>query len=99
MWSSPVPGQVVNVLREDRAPRLGSQCPQLTSHITVPAWYRSGVTLCVRRDSPAYTELLALPDELPLRAPTGETSRSSAGSSLQQLFAEGGEEKGRDSPT
>ena len=41
--------------------------PQLTSHVTIPAWYRSGITLFVRRDSDVYHELADHP-ELPLVA-------------------------------
>ncbi|XP_063238405.1 uncharacterized protein LOC134539953 [Bacillus rossius redtenbacheri] len=50
-------GQVVNVIR--------SREHAVSEHISIPASYASGVTLAVRRDSPAFLELRCAPD-LPL---------------------------------
>lgn len=53
-------GQVVNVLRQH------ARNENLTKHISIPAVYRSGVTLAALRDSPAGQELMHTPEELPL---------------------------------
>lgn len=60
-------GQVVNVIRESRShqSRTVPGCRNLTSHITIPATYSSGITLVIRRESPGYQELKNAPD-LPL---------------------------------
>jgi hypothetical protein len=102
-----ISGQVVNVLREDQAPRLGNLCPQVTSHITIPAWYKSGITLFVRKETDAHRELLALPEELPIKSEKQLESTSSTSSSLRHLFVESSPEgdkgptpaKERDSPS
>ncbi|XP_054277800.1 uncharacterized protein LOC128996469 [Macrosteles quadrilineatus] len=52
-------GQVVNVIREEGARS------HLRTHITIPASYTPGVTLCVLRSSPVYDELRLAP-ELPI---------------------------------
>ncbi|KAK2147563.1 hypothetical protein LSH36_547g04001 [Paralvinella palmiformis] len=69
--------QVVNVLREEKAPRVGNQCPILTSHVTIPAWYKSGVTLFVQSNSDAHSQLMELPDELPVKRSNKHNSTSS----------------------
>lgn len=53
-------GQVVNVLRQH------ARNENLTKHISIPAVYRSGVTLAALRDSLAGQELMHTPEELPL---------------------------------
>ncbi|OWF48215.1 uncharacterized protein LOC110453389 [Mizuhopecten yessoensis] len=62
-------GQVVNVLRE-ACTALSHQIPrhraQLTSHITIPAAYKAGITLFVRQNSEVAEELLSA-QELELR--------------------------------
>lgn len=60
-------GQVVNVIRESRShqSRTVPGCRNLTSHVTIPAAYNSGITLVIRRESPGYQELRNAPD-LPL---------------------------------
>ena len=60
-------GQVVNVIRESRShqSRTVPGCRNLTSHITIPAAYSSGITLVIRKESPGYQELKNAPD-LPL---------------------------------
>ena len=55
-------GQAVNVLREEKTPHYPGFRPQLTSHISIPACYKSGVTLYIRKSNPAYKELRALPE-------------------------------------
>ncbi len=55
----------MNVLREANRPRVPGFRPQQTSHVRIPAFYRAGVTLFVRRDSDAQRELQDAP-ELPL---------------------------------
>ncbi|KAJ8303000.1 hypothetical protein KUTeg_019396 [Tegillarca granosa] len=58
-------GQVVNVLRE-ACTALSHQVPryraQLTSHISIPAAYKAGVTLFVRGDTELCTELFTAPE-------------------------------------
>ncbi|XP_043211158.1 uncharacterized protein LOC122375723 [Amphibalanus amphitrite] len=64
-WSNMnVLGQVVNVLREASDPPPPGVRRALAAHVTIPAWYRSGVTLFVRRSSPHCADLLREP-ELP----------------------------------
>ncbi|XP_060075223.1 uncharacterized protein LOC132554909 [Ylistrum balloti] len=62
-------GQVVNVLRE-ACTALSHQIPrhraQLTSHITIPAAYKAGITLFVRQNTEVTEELLSA-QELELR--------------------------------
>lgn len=58
-------GQVVNVLRESFAPQIPGCKHVCTQHVRIPASYRSGITLFVRRDSRAFQELISAP-ELPL---------------------------------
>lgn len=64
-------GQVVNVIRESRSnqSRAVPGCRNVTSHITIPAAYSSGITLVIRRESPGYQELKNAPD-LPLTEPS-----------------------------
>ncbi|XP_049815717.1 uncharacterized protein LOC126262884 [Schistocerca nitens] len=50
-------GQVVNIIRESATSRAQSQGRVLTSHITIPASYSSGITLVISRESPFYEEL------------------------------------------
>ncbi len=59
-------GQVVNVMRESNRPRIPGFRPQQTSHITIPAWYKAGVTLFVKKNTEVYEELLQSSD-LPLK--------------------------------
>ncbi|CAH1779784.1 unnamed protein product [Owenia fusiformis] len=59
-------GQVVNVIREHNTQRLPGFRPTLTSHITIPAAYRAGITLFVKKDSDVYKELMEA-EELPLK--------------------------------
>ncbi|KAF0305268.1 hypothetical protein FJT64_023094 [Amphibalanus amphitrite] len=54
----------VNVLREASDPPPPGVRRALAAHVTIPAWYRSGVTLFVRRSSPHCADLLREP-ELP----------------------------------
>ncbi|CAG2240791.1 unnamed protein product [Mytilus edulis] len=58
-------GQVVNVLRE-ACTALSHQGPryraQLTSHITIPAAYKAGITLFVRQNTEVCQELFNAPD-------------------------------------
>ena len=54
----------MNVLREASDPPPPGVRRSVTSHVTVPAWYRSGVTLFMRRSSPHCADLLNEP-ELP----------------------------------
>lgn len=58
-------GQVVNIIRESTCTRAQIQGWVVTQHVTVPAEYSSGITLVIRRESPAYEELRDAP-ELPL---------------------------------
>ena len=64
-------GQVVNVLRE-ACTALSHQGPryraQLTSHITIPAAYKAGITLFVRQNTEVCQELFNAP-ELELKTP------------------------------
>ncbi|XP_064641142.1 uncharacterized protein LOC135495996 [Lineus longissimus] len=58
-------GQAVSVLREANTPGFQGYKLPWTSHICIPAVYKAGVSLYVKRDSESYKELLAL-EELPL---------------------------------
>lgn len=53
----------MNMVRESSAGT--SQGKVITQHITIPAAYKSGITLVIPKDSPGYDELQAHP-ELPL---------------------------------
>ena len=77
----PETGQVVNVLREERAPRPPGVRPQLTSHVCIPAAYRAGITLFVHRSAPVCQELQHCPD-LPLE--DSNASVNSAGGVAQK---------------
>ncbi|XP_013397569.1 uncharacterized protein LOC106164260 [Lingula anatina] len=56
-------GQVINVIREEFTPHVPPSRPQLTSHVTIPAVYKPGITLFVlRSDSQALQELLLATD-------------------------------------
>ena len=58
-------GQVVNILRECNMPQLSGIRPQLTTHVTIPAWYEAGISLFVRQDSELCETMKNAP-ELPL---------------------------------
>ncbi|KAH9498189.1 hypothetical protein Btru_007917 [Bulinus truncatus] len=58
-------GQVVNVLREFNMPSVPGYRLQVTSHVSIPASYKAGITLFMRKDKSAWTELLSAP-EIPL---------------------------------
>ena len=62
------PGQVVNALREERLPLVAGYRPQITTHVTVPSHYRSGMTLFAAACSPAFDELRRACAELPIEA-------------------------------
>ncbi|XP_039277754.1 uncharacterized protein LOC111046183 isoform X2 [Nilaparvata lugens] len=67
-WNSMnVLGQVVNIIREEKWNRQGLN-RTLTSHISIPASYSSGITLIMSRQNPAFEQLVNAP-QLPL-APT-----------------------------
>ena len=59
-------GQVVNAMRESNRPRIPGFRPQQTSHVLIPAFYKAGITLFVKKDSTVYNELLEAPD-VPLK--------------------------------
>ena len=69
-----VAGQVVNVMRESQAHRVAGYRPTVTSHIKIPAAYKGGISLFVRKDSDVYKELIEAP-ELPLKEPEGACAR------------------------
>lgn len=58
-------GQVVNVLRE-ACTAMYQQPPhyraQLTSHISIPAAYKAGITLFVRQNTEVAQELFSAPE-------------------------------------
>lgn len=58
-------GQVVNVLREFNMPSMPGYRLQVTSHITIPASYKAGITLFMRKDKSSWTTLMNAP-EIPL---------------------------------
>ncbi|CAG5130221.1 unnamed protein product [Candidula unifasciata] len=58
-------GQVVNVLREFNMPSVPGYRLQVTSHITIPASYKAGITLFMPKDKSAWTTLMNAP-EIPL---------------------------------
>ena len=53
---------MIYLLREQHTPACSR--PVLTSHISIPAWFKAGITLFVLRGSDAYEELIAV-EELP----------------------------------
>jgi len=55
----------VNIIRESTCTRVQTQGCIVTQHACIPAAYRSGITLVIRRESPGYEELRSAP-ELPL---------------------------------
>lgn len=57
-------GQVVNIIREEKWNRQGLN-RTLTSHISIPASYSSGITLIMSRENPAFDQLVNAP-ELPI---------------------------------
>ncbi|KAK3610291.1 hypothetical protein CHS0354_029754 [Potamilus streckersoni] len=61
-------GQVANVLRENCSPlnHAAGFRPQLTSHISIPAVYKAGITLFMRSSADAFEELMSVP-ELPFK--------------------------------
>ncbi|KAL3859603.1 hypothetical protein ACJMK2_009817 [Sinanodonta woodiana] len=63
-------GQVANVLRENCSPlnNAAGFRPQLTSHISIPAVYKAGITLFMRSSADAFEELMSVP-ELPFKQP------------------------------
>lgn len=60
-------GQVVNVLREFNMPSVPGYRLQVTSHVSIPACYKAGITLFMRKDKAAWSTLLNAPD-LPIDA-------------------------------
>ncbi|CAL1535469.1 unnamed protein product, partial [Lymnaea stagnalis] len=58
-------GKVVNVLREFNMPSMPGYRLQVTSHVTIPASYKAGVTLFMRKDKSSWTTLMNAP-EIPL---------------------------------
>jgi len=58
----------VNMVREATGNAASSQGRALTSHVTIPADYLSGVTLVIAKTAPAFEQLKASP-ELPLLDP------------------------------
>ncbi|XP_046361788.2 uncharacterized protein LOC124138923 isoform X1 [Haliotis rufescens] len=61
-------GQVVNVLRESNMPHPVYRA-QLTSHISIPAVYKAGITLFVQGESDLWQELIATSDLPPRDSP------------------------------
>ncbi|KAK3731783.1 hypothetical protein RRG08_035447 [Elysia crispata] len=62
-WSTMnVLGQVVNVLREFNMPSVPGYRLQVTSHVSIPACYKAGITLFMRKDKAAWATLLSAPD-------------------------------------
>ncbi|XP_005094694.1 uncharacterized protein LOC101850074 isoform X2 [Aplysia californica] len=55
-------GQVVNVLREFNLPTVPGYRLQVTSHVSIPASYKAGITLFMRKDKAAWAGLLNAPD-------------------------------------
>lgn len=62
---SPPSGQVVGVLKEQAAPPVVQGRRHLTSHVAIPAAYKSGVTIFMRSDNPHLPTLMQAED-LPL---------------------------------
>ncbi|XP_050732976.1 uncharacterized protein LOC127006739 [Eriocheir sinensis] len=58
-------GQVVGVLKEHAAPPVVQGRRHLTSHVAIPAAYKSGVTIFMRADNPHLPTLMQA-EELPL---------------------------------
>ncbi|KAK4299662.1 hypothetical protein Pmani_028084 [Petrolisthes manimaculis] len=58
-------GQVVGVLKEQAAPPVVQGRRHLTSHVAIPAAYKSGITIFMRSDNPNLNTLLQA-EELPL---------------------------------
>ena len=56
----------MNAMRESNRPRIPGFRPQQTSHVLIPAFYKAGVTLFMKKDSAVYNELLEAPD-VPLK--------------------------------
>lgn len=54
----------MNLLRETVSPHPAGYRRMVTTHVCIPAAYKSGITLFARRDGPAY-ELLKSASELP----------------------------------
>ncbi|PSN53218.1 hypothetical protein C0J52_07998 [Blattella germanica] len=67
-------GQVVNIIRESTFARIPTMGWVVTQHVSIPAAYSSGITLAIRRESPAYEELRNAP-ELPLLQQQQVTSK------------------------
>ncbi len=63
-------------MRESNRPRIPGFRPQQTSHITIPAWYKAGITLFVKKNTDVYEELLQSSD-LPLKQAIKAKSESS----------------------
>lgn len=53
-----VVGQVINILRESTAPWIPGYRRHLTSHVKIPAAYKSGISLFVHKNSDVYKELI-----------------------------------------
>lgn len=58
-------GQVAGVLKEQAAPPVVQGRRHLTSHVSIPAAYKSGITIFMRSDNPNLNTLLQA-EELPL---------------------------------
>lgn len=58
-------GQVLGVLKEEAAPPVVQGRRHLTSHVSIPAAYKSGVTIFMRADNPQLNQLTQA-QELPL---------------------------------
>ncbi|XP_064599138.1 uncharacterized protein LOC135465742 [Liolophura sinensis] len=68
-------GQVVNVLREET--KIPGYRAQVTSHVSIPAIYLSGITLYLPEDSPSLGELTTVPN-LPIATPPTTSLGTSA---------------------
>lgn len=53
-----VVGQVINILRESTAPWIPGYRRHLTSHVKIPAAYKSGISIFVHKGSDVYKELI-----------------------------------------
>ena len=58
-------GQVLGVLKEDKAPPVMQGRRHLTSHVAIPAAYQSGITIFMRATNSNIHTLLEA-EELPL---------------------------------
>ena len=58
-------GEVIGVLKEQSAPPMLQGRRHLTSHVSIPAAYQSGITIFMRADNPKSSSLKECKD-LPL---------------------------------